>query len=249
MAGGPGWPCGPGGPRWPADRGGPGWPADAVWRGGRWAEGASPEAGEDFPAPVPHAGSAVPRLGRSPAASIASGRMTPCPVPRRPAAPEPVRAAVRPSRRSSGGGPVPRQLAASGPPRRSPRGGPALRGLAWPCWWRPARRTARARPGPPAGSRAAGSRAAVSGSAHPATAAGPAAGSRARSAGPLTLQVSPAPYQLPSGLAREVVLPAGPDLLLAGGLTPRSTSTAAVRRAQPVDGQHGPGGASHRPHA
>ena len=48
--------------------------------------------------------------------------------------------------------------------------------------------------------------------------------------------MSPAPYQLPSGLAREVVLPAGPDLLLAGGLTPGSTSTAAVRRLNPSTG-------------
>ena len=48
--------------------------------------------------------------------------------------------------------------------------------------------------------------------------------------------MSPAPYQLPSGLAREVVLPAGPGLLLAGGLTPRSTSTAAVRRLNPSTG-------------
>ena len=48
--------------------------------------------------------------------------------------------------------------------------------------------------------------------------------------------MSPAPYQLPSGLAREVVLPAGRDLLLAGGLTPRSTSTAAVRRLNPSTG-------------
>jgi hypothetical protein len=48
--------------------------------------------------------------------------------------------------------------------------------------------------------------------------------------------VSPAPYQLPSGLAREVVLPAGPDLLLAGGLTPQSTSTAAVRLLNPATG-------------
>ena len=65
--------------------------------------------------------------------------------------------------------------------------------------------------------------------AHAATASGSAAGpSGSGNAGPLTLQVSPAPYQLPSGLAREVVLPAGPDLLLAGGLTRQSTPTAAA---------------------
>ncbi len=81
-----------------------------------------------------------------------------------------------------------------------------------------------------------GSRTADSGAAHPATAAGTVGSPRSRSAGPLTLQVSPAPYQLPSGLAREVVFPAGPDLLLAGGLTPRSTSTAAVRQLNPSTG-------------
>jgi hypothetical protein len=48
--------------------------------------------------------------------------------------------------------------------------------------------------------------------------------------------VSPAPYQLPSGLAREVVLPAGPSLLIAGGLTPQATSTAAVRLLNPSTG-------------
>ncbi len=94
-----------------------------------------------------------------------------------------------------------------------------------------------------------GSGTAGSQAAHPATAAGTAAGSpRGGSAGPLTLQVSPAPYQLPSGVAREVVLPAGPDLLLAGGLTPQSTSTAEVRRLNPFDGRHRAGGAPHRPH-
>ena len=49
--------------------------------------------------------------------------------------------------------------------------------------------------------------------------------------------MSPAPYQLPSGLAREVVLPEGRDLLLAGGLTPQSTSTAAVRLLNPLTGR------------
>jgi hypothetical protein len=57
-----------------------------------------------------------------------------------------------------------------------------------------------------------------------------------RTAGPLSLQVSPAPYQLPSGLAREVILPFGRDLLIAGGLTPRGTSTRAVRRLNPSTG-------------
>jgi hypothetical protein len=48
--------------------------------------------------------------------------------------------------------------------------------------------------------------------------------------------VSPAPYQLPSGLSREVVLPDGPNLLIAGGLTPRGASTAAVRVLNPSTG-------------
>ncbi len=83
------------------------------------------------------------------------------------------------------------------------------------------------RAGPPGGSRTA----------HPPTAAGSAAGpSGARPAAPLSLQVTPAPYQLPSGLSREVVLPQGPDLLIAGGLTVRGTSTAAVRRLNPATG-------------
>ncbi len=73
--------------------------------------------------------------------------------------------------------------------------------------------------------------------AHPATAPGAAGGpSSAGSRGSLSLQVSPAPYQLPSGLAREVVLPAGRSLLIAGGLTPQGTSTAAVRLLNPSTG-------------
>ncbi len=82
-------------------------------------------------------------------------------------------------------------------------------------------------PGPPAGSRTA----------HPAMATGSAADPPgARSAAPLSLQVTPAPYQLPSGLSREVVLPHGPDLLIAGGLTVQGTSTARVRRLNPATG-------------
>ncbi len=81
--------------------------------------------------------------------------------------------------------------------------------------------------GPSAGSRTT----------HPATAAGSAADPpRAPSAAPLSLQVTPAPYQLPSGLSREVVLPHGPDLLIAGGLTARGTSTGTVRRLNPATG-------------
>ena len=81
--------------------------------------------------------------------------------------------------------------------------------------------------GPSAGSRTA----------HRATAAGSAADPPgARSAAPLSLQVTPAPYQLPSGLSREVVLPHGPDLLIVGGLTVQGTSTATVRRLNPATG-------------
>ena len=102
-----------------------------MWRGGRWAEGASPEAGEDFPAPVPHAGSAVPRVGEKPRRLIAIGRMMPCPVPRRPAGPEPVRAAVGPSRRppaAAGAAAIGRRRPA--PPVVPRRAGVAAIGLA-----------------------------------------------------------------------------------------------------------------------
>ena len=71
----------------------------------------------------------------------------------------------------------------------------------------------------------------------PGTAAGNGASpSGTLAAGALSLQVTPAPYQLPSGLAREVILPAGRDLLIAGGLTPRATSTRAVRLLNPTTG-------------
>ena len=86
--------------------------------------------------------------------------------------------------------------------------------------------------GPGQAQRSGGSR-----TAQPGTAAGTGASpSGTRTAGALSLQVSPAPYQLPSGLAREVVLPFGRDLLIAGGLTPRATSTRAVRLLNPSTG-------------
>jgi len=50
------------------------------------------------------------------------------------------------------------------------------------------------------------------------------------------LQVLPAPYQLPDGLSREVVLPGAGGLLIAGGLTPQETSTDAVTSLDPVTG-------------
>ena len=57
-----------------------------------------------------------------------------------------------------------------------------------------------------------------------------------RPAGALSLQITPAPYQLPAGISREVVLARGPDLLIAGGLATRSAPTAAVRVLNPVTG-------------
>ena len=105
------------------------------------------------------------------------------------------------------------------PPGWQPR-----RGSGWSCW------VAACSAGGPGHAPHSGG----SGTAHPVTAAasapGPAGPSGPPAAGALSLQVTPAPYQLPSGLAREVVLPHGPDLLIAGGLTLHGTSTAAVRR-------------------
>jgi len=52
----------------------------------------------------------------------------------------------------------------------------------------------------------------------------------------MTLQVMPAPYQLPAPLSREVALPAASGLLIAGGLTAQRTSTDAVTGLDPVTG-------------
>jgi hypothetical protein len=57
-----------------------------------------------------------------------------------------------------------------------------------------------------------------------------------------SLQISPAAFQLPSGIAREVVLAHGRDLLIVGGLTQRGTTTAAVTRLNPVTGRTRPAG-------
>lgn len=74
----------------------------------------------------------------------------------------------------------------------------------------------------------------------------PAATSRgpAAPAARLALQVIPAPYQLPAPISREVVLPSGtvgrahePALMIAGGLTSASTTTAAIRLLNPQTGQ------------
>ena len=58
-----------------------------------------------------------------------------------------------------------------------------------------------------------------------------------RGPGPaLALQVAPAPYQLPSSVSREVVLPDAAGLLIAGGLTPSGASASTVTSLDPVTG-------------
>jgi DNA-binding beta-propeller fold protein YncE len=52
----------------------------------------------------------------------------------------------------------------------------------------------------------------------------------------LVLQVAPAPYQLPSGVSREVVLPGATGLLIAGGLTRSGASASTVTSLDPVTG-------------
>jgi DNA-binding beta-propeller fold protein YncE len=61
------------------------------------------------------------------------------------------------------------------------------------------------------------------------------------------LQVMPAPYQLPAGISREVVLPAPDGLLIAGGLTPSGASTSAVTSLDPVTGATRPAGRLAQP--
>jgi PQQ-like domain len=76
----------------------------------------------------------------------------------------------------------------------------------------------------------------------PRRAASPAAHSPAPSASPATgppqaLQITPAAYQLPWGISGEVVLARGGDLLIIGGLSQRSVTTAAVTQLNPVTGR------------
>ena len=52
----------------------------------------------------------------------------------------------------------------------------------------------------------------------------------------LVLQVAPAPYQLPSGVSREVVLPGATGLLIVGGLTRLGASASTVTSLDPVTG-------------
>ena len=54
---------------------------------------------------------------------------------------------------------------------------------------------------------------------------------------PMALQITPAAYQLPSGIAREVVLAQDGRLLIAGGLTQRSATTDAITVLNPATGE------------
>ena len=78
----------------------------------------------------------------------------------------------------------------------------------------------------------------------PAVATAPAA----RAADAPRLRVVPAPYQLPSGVSREVVLPRGPDLLILGGLTQQSAASAAITVLNPVTGSTTAAGLVDRAH-
>ena len=62
-------------------------------------------------------------------------------------------------------------------------------------------------------------------------------------AGPaMVLQVTPAPYQLPAGISREVVLPDAGNLLIIGGMTPSGASVNTVTSLDPVTGATRPAG-------
>jgi hypothetical protein len=67
---------------------------------------------------------------------------------------------------------------------------------------------------------------------HPAGAGPPATAHRS-----LALQITPAAYQLPAGISREVVLPWGRHLLILGGLDQRSATTRAVVRLNAATGR------------
>jgi hypothetical protein len=51
------------------------------------------------------------------------------------------------------------------------------------------------------------------------------------------LEITPAAYLLPSGISREVVLAAGRNLLIIGGLNQQSVTTSTVTRLNPVTGR------------
>jgi hypothetical protein len=59
---------------------------------------------------------------------------------------------------------------------------------------------------------------------------------------PMALQITPAAYQLPSGIAREVVLAQRNGILIAGGLTQRSATTSAITVLDPATGRLAPAG-------
>jgi hypothetical protein len=59
---------------------------------------------------------------------------------------------------------------------------------------------------------------------------------------PLTLQVTPAAYRLPSAISRAVVLARGQDLLIIGGMTQALTTTGAIIQLNPVTGRAAPAG-------
>ncbi|MGO8888591.1 MAG: hypothetical protein ACLQB1_02615 [Streptosporangiaceae bacterium] len=63
----------------------------------------------------------------------------------------------------------------------------------------------------------------------------------------MVLQVTPAPYQLPAAVSREVVLPGAGGLLVAGGLTPSGASANTVTMLDPVTGATRPAGRLAQP--
>jgi DNA-binding beta-propeller fold protein YncE len=58
----------------------------------------------------------------------------------------------------------------------------------------------------------------------------------------MTLQIMPAPYQLPAAVSREVLLPAAGGLLIIGGLTRSGISVSTVMSLDPVTGGTRPAG-------
>jgi DNA-binding beta-propeller fold protein YncE len=53
----------------------------------------------------------------------------------------------------------------------------------------------------------------------------------------VSLAITPAAYQLPAGISREVALTQGRNILIVGGLNRRGTTTSAVTRLNPVTGR------------
>jgi hypothetical protein len=63
----------------------------------------------------------------------------------------------------------------------------------------------------------------------------------------LSLRITPAAYQLPSGISREVVLAHSGNLLITGGLTRQSITTSAITQLNPVTGRATRAGRLARP--